>query len=167
MLTSLSSFAQKIRLPDSAFYTEYRELSEADCMANWGAFGGEISDILTESTYYEPDSDEFVTIGITDHGFGYRKSCYQNSDKIILSASFRAESGDAEKIRPKWMSVWRTEVKSSRLICPVRAAFSSVIQDTTSCLIEEAGLKGRAVGGACVSKEACGIYCKSRRRDGI
>lgn len=84
MLTSLSSFAQKNSVAGFSFLYGIPGTVGGGLYMNCGAFGGEISDILTESTYYEPDSDEIVTIGNTDHGFGYRKSCYQNSDKIIL-----------------------------------------------------------------------------------
>ena len=158
MLTSLSSFAQKNSVAGFSFLYGIPGTVGGGLYMNCGAFGGEISDILTESTYYEPDSDEIVTIGNTDHGFGYRKSCYQNSDKIILSASFRAESGDAEKIRSEMDERMAYRSEKQPLDLPsAGSVFKRYPGYYTSRLIEEAGLKGRAVGGACVSKKHAGF----------
>lgn len=158
MLTSLSVFAQKNSVSGFSFLYGIPGTVGGGLYMNCGAFGGEVSDILTDSTYYDPYTDKTVTISNADHEFGYRKSCYQNSVRIILSASFRAENGNAEEIRSEMEERMAYRREKQPLDFPsAGSVFKRYPGYYTSRLIEEAGLKGRSVGGACVSKKHAGF----------
>ena len=68
---------------------------------NAGAYGGEISYVLTEAVVMTGDG-ELRTFNEAFE-FGYRKSVFANNHYIILEARFELEEGVHEEIKAKWM----------------------------------------------------------------
>ena len=125
---------------------------------NCGAFGGEISQILRKSTYYDPDTNEIVTINSDEHDFSYRHSFYMCSNKIILSAEFELISGNSRDIRAAMDDHMSHRIKNQPLDYPSAGSiFKRYNGYHISRLIEEAGLKGVTVGKACVSTKHAGF----------
>lgn len=125
---------------------------------NAGAFNGEIRDVLTESTYYDPDADEFVTVKGMAHEFGYRKSVYMKHDYIIVSAVFELSAGDAEDIKESMNFFWQRRVEKQPLNYPSAGSVFKRYQGYfTAKLIQDAGLKGYTIGGAQVSEKHSGF----------
>ena len=125
---------------------------------NAGAFNGQIADILDSGTYYDPETGEIVTLNGEEHQFAYRKSIYTDSDKIILSASFHLHHGESSAIRELMEDYMSRRISKQPLDYPSAGSiFKRYPGFFTAQLIEEAGLKGRSVGGAQVSPKHAGF----------
>lgn len=125
---------------------------------NAGAFNGQIEDILESGTYYDPQIDDVVTLTGKEHCFAYRKSIYTDSEKVILSATFRLQPGNPEDIRAKMDEYMEKRISKQPLEYPnAGSIFKRYPGFFTAQLIEEAGLKGRSVGGAQVSPKHAGF----------
>ncbi len=116
---------------------------------NAGAFGRSISDCIVEvetlkdgkiKKYYKPECK-----------FGYRKSRFLSGKEIIVSATFEFENAEREVIcsREKaYLDLRKIKQPSGRSCGSV---FKNPKGYSAGELIEKAGLKGYAIGGARVS----------------
>lgn len=119
---------------------------------NAGAYGSQISAVLTRSEYLRDGSVH--TREADEHGFGYRTSVYRSSDDIILSAEFTLTPGDPEEI----LALCRKNMDSRRAKQPLElpnagSVFKRPEGAFPGALIEQAGLKGLRVGGAEISEK--------------
>ncbi len=64
---------------------------------NAGAFGGSISDVLTNAVVLNP-KDEIVCVDKEYFNFSYRNSALKDSGELALSASLQLKDGDKAKI---------------------------------------------------------------------
>ncbi|MDI6775256.1 MAG: UDP-N-acetylmuramate--L-alanine ligase [Verrucomicrobiota bacterium] len=115
---------------------------------NAGAYGGEIGRSVLWIRCLNPDGTHCM-IAVADLGFGYR-ACRALEGKVALEACFRFERGDAGAIRKLRLAIaarreWMNGLRSAG------SAFKNPPGDYAGRLIEQAGLKGFAVGGASVS----------------
>lgn len=125
---------------------------------NAGAYGGQMSDIVSGGTYYDPSQEKIcVTDGI-GHRFGYRSSVFSGTEFIILSSVFRLENDCRESIRERMDSNMKNRSDHQPLSYPsAGSVFKRYPGYYTSKLIEEAGLKGRQCGNAQVSMKHAGF----------
>ena len=122
---------------------------------NAGAYGGEMSNIIAESTAIDED---FSEITVTEHDFGYRKSIYKDSGKVITGAKIRLTTGDGENIRETMESLAARRREKQPLELPsAGSVFKRPEGFYAGALIEGAGLKGETVGGAMVSDKHAGF----------
>lgn len=124
---------------------------------NAGAYTGEICQVISRSRYIDEQGVIGAYVG-EEHQFGYRKSVYTNTHKIILDAEFQLAYGDQEQIKGK-MDLYRYK-RSSRqpLEYPSAGSFFKRPEGHFAAkLIEDAGLKGLRVGGAEVSRKHSGF----------
>lgn len=122
---------------------------------NAGAYGGEMSNIIAESTAIDED---FSEITVTEHDFGYRKSIYKDSKKVITGAKIRLTTGDGENIRETMESLAARRREKQPLELPsAGSVFKRPEGFYAGALIEGAGLKGETVGGAMVSEKHAGF----------
>lgn len=122
---------------------------------NAGAYGGEMKDIVVSSTYV----DAFGNIGeITEHNFGYRTSVYKDGDKYVVSAKFGLLKGDSKEISDKMVELAKRRADKQPLEYPsAGSVFKRPEGYFAGALIEQAGLKGKQIGGACVSEKHSGF----------
>ena len=124
---------------------------------NAGAYGAQISDILTESTYTDHNGN-FCILAKDEHDFGYRKSAYTNTDKIITGASFCLTPAPQEQIRALMKKCTEQRRDKQPLTFPsAGSVFKRPEGYFAGSLIEQAGLKGFCTGGACVSEKHAGF----------
>jgi UDP-N-acetylmuramate dehydrogenase len=124
---------------------------------NAGAFGGEMSDIVTDvavltrtGAYVERAADRL--------GFGYRTSDLQRNGDVVVAARFKLEKGDPAAIREQMAQLARTRRSRQPLELPsAGSAFKRPEGTFAAKLIDEAGLKGLSVGGARVSEKHAGF----------
>ncbi len=125
---------------------------------NAGAYGGEMSQVLTESTYLDTDDMTVHTITNAEHEYGYRESVYKHNNHIILSAKFELMQGSREEIAAKMADFMDRRVTKQPLEYPsAGSVFKRYPGRFTGQMIEEAGLKGYTVGGAQISEKHAGF----------
>lgn len=80
---------------------------------NAGAYGGEMKDIITEVVYLD-ENCKICTVSGEDCGFGYRKSMFTDSGKIILRGTLRLEPDEIDEIKARMQELTRRRVRNSR-----------------------------------------------------
>lgn len=124
---------------------------------NAGAYGGEIKDTLIK-TVYLTKSGEVKEIDNENHLFGYRQSIFQKSGNIILSSSFKLTKGNKNEIKEKMTELLKRRNEKQPLNYPsAGSTFKRPEGYFAGKLIEDCGLKGYTLGGACVSDKHCGF----------
>lgn len=126
---------------------------------NAGAYGGEVSSVLRESTYYDVKTGDICTIELKDHCFGYRQSVYKSHpERIILSASFSLKKRNIDDIRCEMTGYMESRKSKQPLEYPsAGSVFKRAPGHYTGQMIEELGLKGYTVGGAQISEKHAGF----------
>ena len=126
---------------------------------NAGAYGGEVSDVLYSSTYYDTQKDEIETISLPEHEYGYRESVYiNNKGRIILSAVFELLPGNKDEIKAKMDDYMERRRSKQPLEYPsAGSVFKRCEGHYTGQMIEELGLKGFSIGGAEISEKHAGF----------
>lgn len=124
---------------------------------NAGAYGGEICQIC-ESAEVMDRSGSLRTLTGEEMQFSYRHSVLENSDDIVISAIFRLDPKPAEEIKARMKELMGKRSASQPLDLPsAGSAFKRPVGGYAAALIEQAGLKGFAVGGAAVSTKHAGF----------
>lgn len=120
---------------------------------NAGAHGGQTADSLVSVTIATPDEPDGAAHAPDTLGFGYRHSALPR-DAVVVEARWALAEDDPAAIRTRLdeLRAWR------RATQPLRqrncgSVFTNPPGDSAGRLIEAAGLKGRAVGGASVSEK--------------
>lgn len=125
---------------------------------NAGAYGGEISDILLESTVYNVKDGKISTLSQKDHMFSYRKSIFSNKKLILISSTLSMKKGEKEIISRTMSENMRKRTEKQPLEFPsAGSAFKRPQGMFAAELIEKAGLKGFSVNGARISDKHAGF----------
>ena len=124
---------------------------------NAGAYGGEIRDVAIETEFMALDGSVERVSGDAQ-GFGYRTSAFQGREGVIVSAVFALKPGNEAEIREKIYELNRRRRASQPLELPsAGSTFKRPKEGYAAALIDQAGLKGFAVGGAQVSEKHAGF----------
>ncbi len=122
---------------------------------NAGAFKGEMSEVVLEVTYFDGEKEGTLTLEELD--FAYRHSAFKEMKGVVILEvvlKLKEGKGDLEKI--KRLALIRKEKQpTNKPNCG--SVFKSPPGDYAARLIEEAGLKGKRVGGAVVSTKHSGF----------
>ena len=122
---------------------------------NAGAYGGEMKDVVISSSYIDMDGN---TGEITHHEFGYRTSVYKNNGKFVTEVKIRLEHGEIDDIQRKMLDFAKRRSDKQPLEYPsAGSVFKRPEGYFAGKLIEDAGLKGYTIGGACVSEKHSGF----------
>ena len=124
---------------------------------NAGAFGGEIKDILIDSTIID-EKYNLKKIDSQSHNFTYRNSIFFEKKWIIVGSSFKLEKGSIEDIKEKRKSFMQSRKEKQPIEFPNAG---SIFKRSDDCipakLIDDAGLKGYSIGGAQISEKHAGF----------
>ena len=123
---------------------------------NAGAYGGEIKDVLTSIEYLDRETGELIERPPADGELGYRESAFSWPRRIALSATVSLARMTAI-CRSGCRTIASAAGKSSPAISSGAATFKRPRGILQGALIEGAGLKGTAVGGAQVSQLHAGF----------
>ena len=124
---------------------------------NAGAYGGEIKDICESVDVMDCDGN-ITTLTAAQMEFSYRHSILEDSDGIVVSAVFRLEHKPEQEIRARMKELQAKRSASQPLDLPsAGSAFKRPQGAYAAALIDQAGLKGYAVGAAAISEKHAGF----------
>lgn len=124
---------------------------------NAGAYGGEICDIC-ESVDVMDLQGNVKTLTNEQMKFSYRHSLLEEEGGIVVSAVFSLTKGETETIRARMKELQGKRSASQPLDLPsAGSAFKRPVGGYAAALIDGAGLKGFAVGGAAISTKHAGF----------
>ncbi len=121
---------------------------------NAGAYGSAFSDLVDSVEVLDSMGARRI-FSVENCGFGYRSSKFMDGDVVIVEAKLRLSRGDPMELRRRAAEILDERRRKFPLEYPNAG---SVFEKPDGGvppgrLIEEAGLKGRTVGGAMVSRK--------------
>src|SRR3989475_5786724 len=120
---------------------------------NAGAFGSETADVLVDAELVDMNGDRW-TAKVEELGYAYRTSTVQGTPIVCVRARFRGKGGDRANAVKRIKEMANERIKKQPLAQPnTGSIFRNPPGDFAGRLIEAAGLKGRAIGGAMVSQK--------------
>ncbi|MCI8529440.1 MAG: UDP-N-acetylmuramate dehydrogenase [Lachnospiraceae bacterium] len=124
---------------------------------NAGAYGGEMSQIVTEVRVVNREGETLELDNATME-FGYRTSIIKHNPFTVTEVDFSLEHGDREAIRQKMDELGAKRREKQPLEYPsAGSTFKRPEGHFAGQLIMEAGFRGFQVGGAKVSDKHCGF----------
>ena len=124
---------------------------------NAGAYGGEICQVCKSVDVMDLEG-EISTFTNEQMGFSYRHSILEEQPGIVIAAEFSLEKKPSELIREKMKELMGKRSASQPLDKPsAGSAFKRPVGGYAAALIDQAGLKGFAVGGAAISEKHAGF----------
>jgi UDP-N-acetylmuramate dehydrogenase len=165
LLSTVAKFAARSSLSGMEFAAGIPGSIGGAVYMNAGAYGGCMADIVTKTQGYDPVKDELFILETSEaHQFGYRKSFYEESGSVVLKVWLSLQTDHPEEIEKK-MAEWMTKRKSTQpLEYPsAGSTFKRPDGHFAGRLIEQAGLKGCRVGGACVSPKHAGFIINDQK----
>lgn len=122
---------------------------------NAGAYDGEMAQVVRAVTCLTPEG---VRERVTNCGFGYRTSCFQDGTRLILEVEFALRRGEREIIRERMNDLIGRRREKQPLEYPsAGSTFKRPEGYFAAALIDQCGLKGAQVGGAQVSEKHAGF----------
>lgn len=157
LLSKLAQFAMEHGLTGLEFAHGIPGTFGGAVFMNAGAYGGEIKDVVTETTALSPDLSVFVSKD-EDHQFAYRHSRFSGTEDIILSSVIQLAKSSTAEIKAEMDALSAKRRASQPLNLPsAGSTFKRPQGGYAAALIEQAGLKGFGVGGAVVSEKHAGF----------
>lgn len=124
---------------------------------NAGAYDGEMS-FVVESVEMLREDGTLKTYSLEEMEFGYRNSVMKKERLIALKTVFSLKTGNAEEIQAKMNDFNERRRSKQPLEFPsAGSTFKRPEGAFAGKLIQDSGLAGARVGGACVSTKHCGF----------
>lgn len=125
---------------------------------NAGAYGGEMSQVINEVTLFDKEKGEVVILSKEEMNFSYRHSIVKDYPYIVLGVSINLKEGNANEIKAVMDDLNGRRRDKQPLEYPsAGSTFKRPEGYFAGKLIEDAGLKGFAIGGAEVSSKHSGF----------
>lgn len=127
---------------------------------NAGAYGGQMSDVIVETEYFDTSSGKTYTLKADEMNLSYRHSIFQeHTQYIILSVMLKLKEGNAEDIFYLMNKNMSSRKEKQPLELPNAGSTFKRPENNVFVgkLIEEAGLKGYSIGGAQISEKHAGF----------
>lgn len=124
---------------------------------NAGAYGGELKQVLRRVTFLDR-ALRLDSQPVQELALGYRTSRFETEGGVILEAEFSLTPGDPAAIEAEMQELMARRREKQPLELPsAGSTFKRPQGAFAGALIEQAGLRGFAVGGAAVSTKHCGF----------
>ncbi len=130
---------------------------------NAGAFGREMSDIVSSVIVYSPEDDKKFEISRDKLDFSYRKSMISEKSLVLLSVKFSFTNSERGLILSEMRRCREIRKAKQPIDYPSLGSFFMKTKEgiPAARLIDECGLKGTAIGGAMVSTKHAGFIINS------
>lgn len=159
-LKRVAAYAQASGLAGLEFASGIPGTLGGGCAMNAGAYGGELSDCLIDAQVYL--DGRVQTLSRADMQMGYRTTRPLREGGFVLSARFELHPDDPEQIAGRMRELNARRRDKQPLNYPsAGSTFKRPEGYFAGALIEQAGLKGRSVGGAQVSEKHAGFIVKT------
>ncbi len=124
---------------------------------NAGAYGGEMKHVVLETEYLDEDGT-VKTLSGEEHAFGYRKSAFSGTNRVILRSRLSLTPSDPDEIRETMRELNSRRKEKQPLNFPSAGSFFKRPEGYfAGKLVEDAGLKGASVGSAQISEKHAGF----------
>lgn len=124
---------------------------------NAGAYDGEMSFVVKYVRVLNHEG-EILKLDHDTMEFSYRRSVLSHRKFIVLSVEFELQPGNQEEILAKMNDFSKRRREKQPLEYPsAGSTFKRPEGHFAGKLIQDAGLKGFTIGGACVSEKHCGF----------
>lgn len=156
-LISLCRFAYENSLTGLEFAYGIPGSCGGGAFMNAGAYGGEMKDVLYKCSHVDRNGNT----GFLENEqleLSYRHSAYYNNDCIITGLYLKLKKGNKAEIKEKMNDLISRRRDKQPLEYPsAGSTFKRPEGYFAGALIQECGLKGKAVGGAQVSEKHAGF----------
>ena len=157
LLKDVSATATKANLTGFQFACGIPGSVGGAVFMNAGAYDGEISFVI-ESAEVLNENQEIIELSKEELNLGYRQSVVMQKGYVVISATFSLTPGDHDKIQGRVDELTHRREERQPLEYPsAGSTFKRPEGYFAGKLIEDAGLKGYTVGGACVSEKHAGF----------
>jgi len=151
-LKTLSEIALKKNLSGLEIFWDIPGTLGGAIFMNAGAYGVEIKDIVTTVQYYDVNNDKVFTIENTPNIWQYRRSIFQNGNKIILNSKLLLLPEEGITIKNKMLEILeKRNISQPKEYPNAGSVFKRPQNFFVGKLVSELGLKGLRVGGAQIS----------------
>lgn len=125
---------------------------------NAGAYGGEMKDIVRWVHLMAADGSREYVKSLAEMDFSYRHSGIQDTGEIVTKVELELTKDDPEAIQARVAELTEKRVSKQPVNYPsAGSTFKRPVGGYAAALIQDAGLKGTAVGGAEVSEKHSGF----------
>lgn len=156
MLSRIANVALEHELTGFEFASGIPGTLGGAVVMNAGAYGGEMKDCVAVTRYIDTDGKLCECSG-DEHGFSYRKSRFTNGE-IILTVALKLQHGNYDEIKETMRSLNEKRREKQPLEYPsAGSTFKRPEGAFAAKLIDDAGLRGFAIGDAMVSDKHCGF----------
>lgn len=124
---------------------------------NAGAYDGEFADVCERIVCLSPEG-QVIELSVDEADLGYRHSLMMEKDYVVLETIMGLQPGDVAKIAARIEELsQRRAAKQPLDMGSAGSTFKRPEGYFAGQLIEQAGMRGYAVGGAQVSEKHCGF----------
>lgn len=124
---------------------------------NAGAYGGEMKDVLESAEIALPDGT-VREVPAEELELSYRHSALEGSGALVTAVTVKLTPAEPEAIRVRMRELMEKRRASQPLDMPsAGSTFKRPVGGYAAALIDQAGLKGFAIGGAQVSEKHAGF----------
>ena len=127
---------------------------------NAGAYGGQMSDLIVETEYYDTFNKVLKRITNEEQEFSYRRSVFMSHPEyLIISTTLKLNVGNSEDIIAKMNKNMSARKEKQPLEYPNAGSIFKRpgVGLFAGKLIEDSGLKGYTVGGSQISEKHAGF----------
>ena len=157
MLSAIASKAAAQELTGLEFASGIPGSIGGAVVMNAGAYGGEMKDVLASVDVLTQDL-EIKTIPAAELNLGYRCSSIPEKGYIVLGATLQLKKGNAAEIRGRMAELAEQRRAKQPLQYPsAGSTFKRPEGYFAGKLVQDAGLKGKTIGGAQVSEKHSGF----------
>jgi len=156
-LKALADFAQENSLTGLEFASGIPGTLGGAVTMNAGAYDGEMKNVIRSIEVITEDKN-FKTIPVDACDFGYRSSILQKKPWVLVGVNLILKKGEAQTIKEKMNDLnTRRRTKQPLEYPSAGSTFRRPEGYFAGKLIQDAGFKGRSVGGAQVSEKHSGF----------